>query len=59
MNFEFTEPQINYIVHALAARPFGEVCELITDIQRQAAQQSGQARPQPVEEAQQLRPVKP
>lgn len=59
MNFEFTEPQINYIAHALSLRPFAEVVELINEIQRQASQQSGQARPQPVEDAHQLRPVNP
>jgi hypothetical protein len=38
MTLEFTDQQIQYIVNALAARPYAEVFELMNDIQRQAAQ---------------------
>ena len=48
MTLDFTDQQIGYIVNALAQRPYGEVFELMQEIQRQAAQQTGQARPQAV-----------
>jgi hypothetical protein len=38
MTLEFNDQQIQYIVNALAARPYAEVFELMNDIQRQAAQ---------------------
>jgi hypothetical protein len=50
MNFEFDDQQAQYIVNALAQRPYGEVFELMGSIQRQVAtqqQQRLQAVPQP------------
>lgn len=46
MKFDFKDHQINQIVQTLAQRPYGEVFELINDIQRQAAQQQPQTGPQ-------------
>jgi len=37
---EFTEEQVNYILQAVAARPFAECHELIADIQKQANNQA-------------------
>jgi hypothetical protein len=39
MNFTFTDNEIQQIVNTLAQRPYGEVFELMNNIQRQAAQQ--------------------
>ena len=41
MTLELTEQQLNFVVFALAQRPYGEVAELINVIQLQAAQQAG------------------
>lgn len=38
MTFEFDDSQINMIVNALAQRPYGEVYELMANIQRQVTQ---------------------
>jgi hypothetical protein len=37
MNFTFTDNEIQQIVNTLAQRPYGEVFELMNNIQRQAA----------------------
>jgi hypothetical protein len=42
MTFEFDDQQTQYIVNTLAARPYGEVFELMGSIQRQAATQQQQ-----------------
>jgi hypothetical protein len=39
MKFDFTDAEIQQIVNTLAQRPYGEVFELMNNIQRQAAQQ--------------------
>jgi len=39
MKFEFSEQQIQQIVNILAGRPYGEVYDLINNIQQQASQQ--------------------
>ncbi|HEY6509743.1 MAG TPA: hypothetical protein VIY56_17090 [Vicinamibacterales bacterium] len=44
MNFTFTDEEIQLIVNVLAQRPYGEVFNLMNNIQRQAAQQK---QPQP------------
>ena len=46
MTLDFTDQQISYIVNALAQRPYGEVFELMQDIQRQAAAQQQRTGPQ-------------
>lgn len=38
-NFTLTNNQINIIMNALANRPYGEVFELIAEIQKQATAQ--------------------
>lgn len=38
-NFTLTENQISIIMNALASRPYGEVFELIAEIQKQAMAQ--------------------
>jgi hypothetical protein len=38
MKFDFTDNEIQQIVNTLAQRPYGEVFELMNNIQRQAAQ---------------------
>lgn len=38
-NFTLTENQINIIMNALSNRPYGEVVELIAEIQKQAMAQ--------------------
>lgn len=38
-NFTLTENQTNIIMNALASRPYGEVFELIAEIQKQAMAQ--------------------
>lgn len=38
-NFTLTENQINIIMNALAIRPYGEVFELIAEIQKQVMAQ--------------------
>lgn len=53
MTFEFDDAQIQYLVNALAQRPYGEVFELMGSIQRQAAtqqQQKLQAVPGPTQQ---------
>jgi hypothetical protein len=48
MTFDFTEQQVTYLMQVLATRPYGEVCDLIAHIHRQAsgqAQQPQQAQP--------------
>lgn len=42
MTFDFDDNQTQYIVNALAQRPYGEVFELMGSIQRQAATQQQQ-----------------
>ena len=39
MKFEFTEEQINYILNAVAQRPYAECHQLIVEIQKQANEQ--------------------
>ena len=51
VTLELNEQQVVQTLNALALRPYGEVFELIAEMQRQLARQSGQARPQPVDEA--------
>lgn len=36
---EFTEEQINYILNAVAQRPYAECHALLADIQKQASEQ--------------------
>ena len=37
---EFTEEQINYILNAVAQRPYAECHQLLADIQKQANEQT-------------------
>ena len=55
MNFTFSDNEIQQIVNTLAQRPYGEVFELMNNIQRQAAQAATQ-RPQLVGNQQMERP---
>ena len=45
LKFEFSEQDAQVILNALAARPYGEVANVIQSLQMQAAQQMN---PQPV-----------
>ena len=40
MKFGFTEEQINYILNAVAQRPYAECHQLIVEIQKQANEQT-------------------
>jgi len=39
IKLDLEEKEVNYLIHALSFRPFGEVFELVTKIQRQGQAQ--------------------